>query len=41
MPVENKDNDVIQYLQSWVPEFLPASQLRVSASTFDSGEAKS
>lgn len=41
MPVENKENDIIQYLQSQVPELLLASHLRVSASTLDSGETKS
>lgn len=41
MPVENKENDIIQYLRSQVPELLLASQRRVSASTLDSRETKS
>lgn len=41
MPVENKENDIIQYLRSQALELLLASPLRVSASTLDSGEAKS
>lgn len=41
MPVENKENDITQYLWSQVLELLLASQLRVSASTLDSGETKS
>lgn len=41
MPVENKENDITQYLWSQVLELLLASQLRVSASTLGSGETKS